>query len=101
MSVWFFGQEDKCPITFLSVQSLSGYCGVTLGHRIADPATGWSPTIQVYIQPINATAAVYFSPPLHSAGHCVACGVVLASPDHFGFRVVAINNASCSLSALS
>ena len=34
---------------------------VTLGHRIADPVTGWSPTIQVYIQPINTTTSSIFS----------------------------------------
>ena len=91
MSHYFFCQHSHCPVIL----------GVTLGYCIADPATGWSPTIRVYIQPINATAAIYFSPPLHRAGHCVACGVILASLEQFGFRVVAINNASRSLAALS
>ena len=39
----FFSTEDKCPITFLPAQSLSGYFFIfifqTLRHRIADPVT--------------------------------------------------------------
>ena len=37
--------EDKCPITFLSAWSLSSYFFVTLGHHVADPMTGCSPSI--------------------------------------------------------
>ena len=99
MPVWFCGQEDKCPVTFLSVWSLSGYFLITLRHRIADPATGWLPTIQVYIWPINTATAVYFQPPLHSPGHWLAHCVISASLELMGFRVVAINTAYCSLSS--
>ena len=61
MSVWFFSGEEKGPIVFLLAQSLPGYFFfVTHGHRIADPVTGCSPTIQAYIRPINTAAAIYF-----------------------------------------
>ena len=35
---------------------------LTLGHRIADPVTGCSPTIPVYIRLTNTATAVYFQP---------------------------------------
>ena len=33
---------------------------LTLGHRLADPVTGWSHRVQVNIGPIDTATAVYF-----------------------------------------
>ena len=78
MFVWFFSGEDKCPITFLSAQSLSVFLVffVTLGQHIRrslfDPVTGCSSTTRSYIPLINTARAVFFQTALHSTGHWMA-----------------------------
>ena len=62
MSICFFSRHDKCPITFLSVRSLSifFFFFVTLRHRKADPVTGCLPKTRTYIRTKNTAKAIYF-----------------------------------------
>ena len=63
------------------------FWGVTLGHRIADPVTGWSLTVRVYIRRINTATAVYFQPASRTrwplSGTCPRCHIGLSGTHGF------------------
>ena len=54
-------QRGHCPVIFL----------VTLGHQIADPVTGCSPSIRAYIWPINSHSHLFVRQ-LYTLAHGVA-----------------------------